>query len=137
MHQQFSGSGKLLGQWLFWFFKFFSKDSAKNGPKVKNGTRKIKNDDTKTGITQVLTELQQKFFHQHWAQKWTKTVNFGHVPFLLKHKIFFKIVQTLSCLTRDKMSTKLGHIWERKGPETPQKEPFHGCCITTKTFENL
>ena len=65
MHQQFSESDKLLGQWLFWLFSFFSKDSAKNGPKVKKGVRKIKNDDTKTGITQVLIALQQKFFHQH------------------------------------------------------------------------
>ena len=56
MHQQFSGSVKLLGQWLFWFF---SKDWAKNGPKVKKGNRKIKNDDSKTGVTQVLIELQQ------------------------------------------------------------------------------
>ena len=72
MHQQFSGSGKLLGEWLFWSFLFFSKDSAKNGPKVKKGDRKIKNDDTRTGITQVLIELQQKFFYQHWPQKWTK-----------------------------------------------------------------
>ena len=29
------------------------------------------------------------------------------------------------------------HIWGRKGPETPQKGPFHGCCIPMKTFENL
>ena len=103
---------------------FFSKDSAKNGPKVKKGNRKIKNDDTKTGIIQVLTELQQKFFHQHWAQKWTKTVNFGHAPFLLKHKIFKDCSNTVlpyERLSLVKMSTKLGHIWERKGPETPQK----------------
>ena len=50
-------------QWLSWLFLFFSKDSAKNGSKDKKGDRKIKNDDTKTGITQVLIELQQKFFH--------------------------------------------------------------------------
>ena len=66
------------GQASFWdndyfdyIFLSFSKDSPKNGPKVKKSNRKIKNDDTETGITQVLIELQQKFFHQHWAQKWT------------------------------------------------------------------
>ena len=57
-------------------------------PKSKKGNRKIKNHGAKTGITQVLIELQQKFFHQHWTQKWTKTVSFVYVPFLLKHKIF-------------------------------------------------
>ena len=36
---------------IFIFFKRFSKKC----------NRKIKNDDTKTGITQVLIELQQKF----------------------------------------------------------------------------
>ena len=98
MHQQFSGSGKLPGQWLFWLFLLFSKDSAKNGPKVKKSDKKIKNDDVKTGITQVLIELQQKFFHQHWAQKWTKTVNFGYVPFLFKHKIFKDCSKTVFLL---------------------------------------
>ena len=29
------------------------------------------------------------------------------------------------------------NICGRKGPETPQKGPFNGCCITTKTIENL
>ena len=57
MHQQFSGSGKLLGQWPLWLFLFFSKDSTKNGPKIKKGDRKMKNNDSKTGITQVLIEL--------------------------------------------------------------------------------
>ena len=58
MHQQFSSSGKLLGQWLFLLFLFFSKDSAKNRPKVqKKNEIKINNDDTKTRITQVLIEL--------------------------------------------------------------------------------
>ena len=56
-------------------------------PKSK-GNRKKEYNDTKTEITQVLIELQQKFFHQHWAQKWIKTVNFGYVAFLLKHQIF-------------------------------------------------
>ena len=139
MHQQFSGSGKLLGQWLFWLFSFFSKDSAKNGLKVKKGVRKIKNDDTKTGITQVLIALQQKFFHQHWAQKLTNTINFGYVPFLLKYKIF-KDVQKLYLFCKRlplvKMSPKLCHIWERHGKITP-KRATHGCCITTKRFENL
>ena len=40
--------------------------SPKNGPKVKKGGMKIKNCTT-TGITQVLGQLKQKFFHQQLA----------------------------------------------------------------------
>ena len=138
MHQQFSGSGKLLGQWLFWLFLLFSKDSAKNGPKGKKGDRKIKNDDTKTGITQVLIELQQNFFHQHWAQKWTTTVNFEYVPFLLNTK-FSKIVQNCLSLIRDYLLSKCQQSWAIFGKEraqkSPQKGPFHRCCITIKKLK--
>ena len=35
------------------------------------------------------------------------------------------------------ISANSSHICMRKGPETPQKGPFHGCSIATKTFENL
>ena len=35
------------------------------------------------------------------------------------------------------ISANSSHICGRKGPETPPKRPFHGCCIATKTFENL
>ena len=45
------------------------------------------------------------------------------------------------CLMKDvplfEISANSSHICRRKGPETPQKGPFHGCCIATKTFENL
>ena len=107
MHQQFSGSGKLLGQWLFWFF---SKDSAKNGPKVKKGNRKIKNGDTKTGITQVLIEPQQM----------DQTVNFGYVPFLLKHKILKDCSNTDFVLQESQQNWP---IFEEKGPRTPPPSP--------------
>ena len=76
----------------------------------------------KTGITQVLVEPQQKFFHQHWAQKWTKTVNFGYALFLLKHKIFkdcsntvFFLWETTSCQNVKKIGPYLG----KKGLRTP------------------
>ena len=34
-----------------------------------------------------------------------------------------------------KTSAKLSHVWGREGAETPQKGPFHGCCIATKTLK--
>ena len=42
-------------------------------------------------------------------------------------------------LTLVKISAKSTHIWGRKGPETPEKGQMapDGCCIATKTFENL
>ena len=46
-----------------------SKDLAKNRVKVKKGDRKVKKDDTKTGIRQVLIEPQQNFFHQHYLDQ--------------------------------------------------------------------
>ena len=52
----------------FDYFYFFQKIQQKIDPKYKKKNEiKIRNDDTKTRITQVLIELQQKFFHQHWA----------------------------------------------------------------------
>ena len=53
---------------LIIIFFFFQKIQQKMNPKSK-GNRKKEYNDTKTEITQVLIELQQKFFHQHWAQK--------------------------------------------------------------------
>ena len=41
--------------------------TPKNEPKVKKGGMKVKKNDTKTGITQVLIELQRKNFHQQLA----------------------------------------------------------------------
>ena len=40
--------------------------TPKYGPKVKK-SMKVKKNNTKTGITQVLIELQQKIFHQKLA----------------------------------------------------------------------
>ena len=68
------------------------------------------------------------------------------------HQIWVRSVSTLTlnferlfrdclCLMKDvplvEISANSSHICRRKGPETSQKGPFHGCCIATKTFENL
>ena len=54
---------------------------------------------------------------------------------------FERLFGSCICLIRDvpliEISANLSHICRRKGLETPQKSPFHGCCIATKTFENL
>ena len=77
----------------------------------------------------------------NWAQKWTKTVNFGYVPFPLKHLFLKDCSATIFCsyerLPLVETLANSSHIWGRKGPEAPQKGPFHKCCIATKTFENL
>ena len=36
-----------------------------------------------------------------------------------------------------KISVILHHIWGSKGPKFSQKEPFHGCWIVTRNFENF
>ena len=54
---------------------------------------------------------------------------------------FERLFRGCLCLVKDvplvEISANSSHISRRKGPETTQKWPFHGCCITTKTFENL
>ena len=53
MHPNFQGLANVWDDDYFDYFCFFSKDSAKSEPKVKQDNKKIKNDDVKTGITQV------------------------------------------------------------------------------------
>ena len=71
------------------------------------------------------------------AQKWTKNVKFGYVLFPLKHLILKDCSDTAFALSLVEISANSNHIWRRKGPETPQKRLFYGCCIGTKTFEIL
>ena len=114
MHQQLSGSGKFLGQWLFWLFFIFFKRFCKKWTQSQSDDRKIKNDNTKTGITQVLVELQQKFFHQHWTQKWTKNCKLWVCPF---HCL---------CLIRDYLLSKCQQNWAIFGKDRAQKPPKKG-----------
>ena len=76
----------------------------------------------------------------NWAQSWTKTVKFGYVPFVLKHLILKYCSRTVFLLwwiTSGPNFNKFQRYFGEKGPRTPQKGPFHGSCIATKTFENL
>ena len=54
---------------------------------------------------------------------------------------FERLFRGCLCLMKDvplvEISTNSSHIYNRKGPETPQKGPFHGCCITMITFDSL
>ena len=67
-------------------------------------------------------------------QLWVSTVSVDTLNFK-------KLFRDSLCIMRDlplvKISANLSHIRGRKGPETPQKVPLHGCCIAMKTFENL
>ena len=38
------------------------------------------------------------FVGVHWAQKWTKTINFGYVPFPFKHLILKDCSETVFAL---------------------------------------
>ena len=49
------------------FFFCWLGVTPKNRPKVKKGGLKIKKNCTKTGITQVTGQLQQKLFYQQLA----------------------------------------------------------------------
>ena len=61
-------------------------------------------------------------------QIWVRLVS----AYLLNFERFFK---KCLCLMKDvtlvKISANSSYIWWRKGPETPRKGPFHGCCIPT------
>ena len=77
----------------------------------------------------------------NWAANWTKTVNFACVSFevilnILKDfsNAVFALLETTSV---QKISARLNNILGRKGPKKPKKEPFHGCWISTKNFENF
>ena len=54
---------------------------------------------------------------------------------------FERLFKNCFCFMKDvplvEISANSSHICRRKGRKTSQKEPFHGCCIATKTFENL
>ena len=71
-----------------------------------------------------------------WAQKWTKTFNFGYVLFLLKHLILkdcldnvFDLWETTSGRNFSKLVPYLGG---RNGSETPQKGVFMDAAFPQK-----
>ena len=69
------------------------------------------------------------FLEVNWTQKWTKTINFGHVPFPPKYiilKDFSHTAFSYKIIPLVKVSAKSSLIWGRKNPEFPPKGPFHG-----------
>ena len=76
----------------------------------------------------------------NWTQKWTKTFKFGYVLFPLKHLILKDCLDTVFLLweaTTGLNFSKFVRYLGKKGLRKPPKGWFHGCCITTKTFEHL
>ena len=77
------------------------------------------------------------FLGVNWAQKWTKTITFGYVSFLLNHliRLFRDCLYLMKDVPLVEISGNLSHICRRKSQKSPEKWPFHECCIATKTFE--
>ena len=78
-------------------------------------------------------------FRRKWAgQSWTKSANFGYVPFPKKLAFFedsWKTAFLSLALPLVKISAKSDNIWESKGPKNPKRGPCHGCWISTKNVE--
>ena len=55
------------------------------------------------------------FLVVNWAQKWTKTLNFGYVPFVLKHLILKHCSHPVFALW-----------WNTSGPNLNKFEPYLG-----------
>ena len=67
------------------------------------------------------------FLGLNWAQKWTKTENFGYVPFVLKHRISKHCSYTVFLLwwtTSGPNFNKFEPYMGEKGPRNPQKGPI-------------
>ena len=66
------------------------------------------------------------FLGVNWAQKWTKTVNFGYVPFPLKHLILKDSSETVFVLWDTYLWLKFQQTWVIFEGETAQKPPKRG-----------
>ena len=80
------------------------------------------------------------FLAVNWALKWTKTVNFGCIPFQPKFKILKDFWNTVFVLLEEYLWSKSRQdrtIFGGVRPKIPKKRPFHRCWINTKNFENL
>ena len=100
----------------------------------------------------VLAEILilSKFFGfpaVNWALKWTKTVNFGCVPFRPKFEILKDFLNTMLVLLEDYLCLKFqedrtifgGVSPTPQHPPLPPKKrgPFHRCWIKTENLENV
>ena len=80
----------------------------------------------------------------NWAQIWTKTINFGYIPFLPKLKflnffwnsVFVILTTTSSLASSDYFNLIWLYLWEQ-APKSPPKRALYGCWISTRTFKNL
>ena len=80
------------------------------------------------------------FLAVNWALKWTKTVNFGCIPFEPKFKILKDFSNTVFVLLEEYLWSKSQQdrtIFGGVRPKIPKKGPFHRCWINTKNFENF
>ena len=81
------------------------------------------------------------FFEGKLVPKMDQNHQFWVSPVSAETLNFERLFRDCFFLTKDvplvEILRNLSHICRRKGPETPQKGPFHGCCIAMKTFENL
>ena len=65
-----------------------------------------------------------RFSKGNWAQKWTKTFNFGYI----RDYLWSKFQQTCAIFG--------GEMAQKTKTPSPQKRWFCGYCIATKTFEH-
>ena len=80
------------------------------------------------------------FLAVHWALKWTKTVNFGCIPFEPKFKILKDFSNTVFVSLEEYLWLKSQQnrtIFGGVRSKIPKKGPFHRCWINTKNFENF
>ena len=80
------------------------------------------------------------FLAVNWALKWTKTVNFGCIPFEPKFKILKDSSNTVFVLLEKYLWSKSQQdrtIFEGVWPKIPKKGPFHRCWINRKNFEKF
>ena len=66
------------------------------------------------------------FLEENWAQKWTKTINFGYVLFLLKHLILKDCSETVFTLWKTYLWSKFQQTQVIFAGERAQKTPKRG-----------
>ena len=62
-----------------------------------------------------------------WAPKWTKAVNFGHVPFEQKFKILKDFSNTVFFLLETTFGQHFSKFEQYLGEVRAQNNPFHAC----------
>ena len=84
--------------------------------------------------------FKQYFLAVNWALKWTKTLNFGCIPFEPKWKILKDFSNTVFVLLEEYFWSKSQQdrtIFGGVRSKIPKRGSFHRCWINTKNFENF